>query len=276
MSDKVLPVTRVLEDSFVYSCAFENQRGFEQFVPHHVLAFQFSGKTHIQHQNGVVVLKKNQVLLARKNQLTKTTKIPAADKEYKIISVILTDITLQQFASDSDIISNKKYEGENILFLKPDALIKSYFQSLLPYIEKSKKISKKLAAIKTSEAIELVLNQKPSLKNFFFDFSNPHKIDLQKFMLQNFHYNVPIENFAKLTGRSLAGFKRDFDKVFQASPRKWLQEKRLTEAHNLIHRKKQKPVDIYLDLGFENLSHFYTSFKQKFGVTPEKLIQQQP
>src|SRR5882724_1030378 len=273
MSDKVLPVTRVLEDSFVYSCAFEHQRGFEQFTPHNVLAFQFSGETHIQHQSGVTVLKKNQVLLARKNQLTKSVKIPAADKEYKIISVLLTDIALQQFALDSDIICNKKYEGENIIFLKPDTLIKSYFQSLLPYVKKSKKISKKLAAIKTSEAIEMVLNQKPSLRTFFFDFSNPHKIDLQKFMLQNFHYNVPIENFAKLTGRSLAGFKRDFEKVFQTSPRKWLQEKRLTEAHNLIHQKKQKPADIYLDLGFENLSHFYTSFKQKFGVTPEILIQ---
>jgi AraC-like DNA-binding protein len=275
MSDKVLPVTRVLEDSFVYSCAFEHQRGFEQFTAHHVLAFQFSGETHIQHQNGVLILKQNQVLLARKNQLTKTLKIPATDKAYKIISVILTDIALQQFASDFDITTNKKYEGENILFLKPDTLIKSYFQSLLPYVEKSKQISKKLAAIKTNEAIELVLNQKPSLKTFFFDFSHPHKIDLEEFMLQNFHYNVPIENFAKLTGRSLAGFKRDFNKVFQTSPRKWLQEKRLAEAHHLIHKKKKKPGDIYLDLGFENLSHFYTSFKQKFGVTPEKLIRQE-
>jgi len=94
-------------------------------------------------------------------------------------------------------------------------------------------------------------------------------------MLQNFHYNVPIENFANLTGRSLAGFKRDFSRVFQTSPRKWLQEKRLTEAHRLIHKKKKKPADIYLDLGFENLSHFYTSFKQKFGVTPGTLTQQQ-
>lgn len=72
----------------------------------------------------------------------------------------------------------------------------------------------------------------------------------------------------------LAGFKRDFEKAFQAPPRKWLQEKRLKEAHYLIHKKKQKPGDIYLDLGFENLSHFYTSFKQKFGMTPEMLSHQ--
>ena len=44
-----MPVTQVLEDSFVYSCTFEQQHGYEQFVPHYVLAFQFSGETHIQH-----------------------------------------------------------------------------------------------------------------------------------------------------------------------------------------------------------------------------------
>ena len=69
MIEKVTPVTRVLEDSFVYSCTFKQQRGYEQFVPYHVLAFQFSGEPHIQHLNGRLLLKKNQILLAQKNQL---------------------------------------------------------------------------------------------------------------------------------------------------------------------------------------------------------------
>jgi len=270
-----MPVTRVLGDSFVYSCTFEQKRGYEQFVPHHVLAFQFSGETRIQHQNGKLVLKKNQMLLAKKNQLAKSIKIPAADKAYKIISVIIMDSALQQYTLANSIRKSKNYTGEKNILLKPDALLKSYFKSLLPYVEQSEKISKKLAAIKTNEAIELLLHLKPSLKSFLFDFKEPYKIDLEKFMLQNYHYNVPIEHFAKLTGRSLASFKRDFGQTFQTSPRRWLQERRLAEAYHLIQQKKRKPTEIYLELGFENLSHFYTSFKQKYGVTPETLIQQQ-
>ncbi len=272
MADKVIPVTQVLEDSFVYSCSFEKRRAYEQFVQYYTLAFQISGETHIYHQNGKLVLRKNQLLLARKNQLIKSTKIPAEDKVYKSISVILTNSALQEFALDNDISSDKKYEGEYNLQLKPDALLKSYFQSILPYVEQSKKINKKLATLKINEAIELLLNLKPSLKTFLFDFSEPYKIDIEKFMQQNYHYNVPIENFAKLTGRSLAGFKRDFVKTFQTSPRKWLQERRLREAHYLIKQKKKKPKDIYLNLGFEDLSHFYTSFKQKFGITPAEML----
>jgi len=271
MNGKITPVTQVLEDSFVYSCSFDRQYGYEQFVPHHVLAFQFSGETHIQHQSGKLILKKNQMLLAQKNQLAKTLKIPATDKVYKIISVILTDAALQQYALDNLIHENKNYTGERNLLLKPDALLKSYFRSLLPYAEQSEKISKKLAAMKTNEALELLLRLKSSLKSFLFDFSEPYKIDLEKFMLQNYQYNVPIEQFAKLTGRSLASFKRDFSHIFQSPPRKWLQEKRLAEAYHLIRQKKQRPNEIYLELGFENLSHFYTSFKQKFGVTPANI-----
>jgi AraC-like DNA-binding protein len=273
MKGKVLPATRVLEDSFVYSCTFEQRYGHEQFLPHHVLAFQFSGETHIQHQNGRLALKKDQLLLAQKNQLAKSLKTPATDKIYKIISVIITDKALQQYAKENSIQENKNYAGEKNLLLKPNALLKSYFQSLLPYIEESQNISKKLAALKTNEAIELLLHLKPSLKSFLFDFSDPYKIDLEKYMLQNYHYNVPIEHFAKLTGRSLAAFKRDFNKVFRNSPRKWLKEKRLSEAYHLIKQKKRKPTEIYLELGFENLSHFYGSFKQKFGVTPGSINQ---
>jgi AraC-like DNA-binding protein len=91
-------------------------------------------------------------------------------------------------------------------------------------------------------------------------------------MLNNFYFNVPVEKFAQLTGRSLAGFKRDFQKEFGTSPRQWLQEKRLTEARRLIEKKNKKPSAIYLDLGFESLSHFSHSFKKKFGKAPTEWL----
>jgi len=144
----------------------------------------------------------------------------------------------------------------------------SYFHSLLPYVEQANQVSQQMEDNKVREVLTLLLENYPELRTFIFDFSEPHKIDLEKFMVKNYQYNVPLENFAKLTGRSLASFKRDFEKIFQTSPRKWLKERRLDEAYYLIHKKKQKPSDIYLDLGFENLSHFYSSFKEKFGITP--------
>jgi AraC-like DNA-binding protein len=265
------PISQVLQDSFVYSCTFEKRRGYEQFVPNHVLAFQISGETHIEYQDGIQVLRAGQVLLTRKNQLAKSLKLPADDKEYKIISVIFSEDVLHQFAIGNNIVMGKKYCGPKSQLIKPDAFLNTYFYSLLPYVEKPGNINKKLAILKTTEAIELLLQMDARLSDFLFDFSEPHKIDLEKFMQENFRYNVPVANFATLSGRSLAAFKRDFVNIFHVSPRKWLQDKRLKEAHYLIEQKQKRPADIYLDLGFENLSHFYRSFKQKYGVTPAEL-----
>ncbi|STC92146.1 helix-turn-helix domain-containing protein [Chryseobacterium carnipullorum] len=108
------------------------------------------------------------------------------------------------------------------------------------------------------------------MKNILFDISDPYKIDLESFMQKNYHFNVKLDRFAYLTGRSLATFKRDFEKIFGTAPRKWLLEKRLKEAHYLL-KTGRRASDIYLDLGFENLSHFSFAFKKQYGLPPSML-----
>ena len=90
-------------------------------------------------------------------------------------------------------------------------------------------------------------------------------------MNQNYRYNVNLERFARLTGRSLATFKRDFEKVFQTSPHQWILKKRLDEAHYLLTEEKKSASDIFVDLGFEDLSHFSYAFKKHFGYSPKSL-----
>jgi AraC-like DNA-binding protein len=86
-------------------------------------------------------------------------------------------------------------------------------------------------------------------------------------MEKNFMFNISISKCAYLTGRSLATFKRDFQKAFGTSPQKWLTEKRLQQAHFLIAEKRRKPSQAYIDAGFENFSHFTYAFK-KFSSMP--------
>jgi AraC-like DNA-binding protein len=265
------PIIQQLGDSFVYACAFEKAYTYEQFVPEQLLAYQISGRTHIYHQRGEMVLEEGQLLLARRNQFAKSIKIPAENKEYQCISVVLSTDRLRQFALDNGIVCEEKYEGKKNILLEPNDFLKGYFLSVMPYVDQWKNVSKKLASMKVNEAIELLLHLRPDLKSFLFDFADPRKQDLEAFMLKNFHYNAPIEHFARLSGRSLTGFKREFAEIFKTSPATWLKDRRLTEAFYLIRQKRRRPQDFYLDLGFENLSHFYTSFKQKYGMTPAEI-----
>ncbi|WP_259069247.1 helix-turn-helix domain-containing protein [Mucilaginibacter sp. X4EP1] len=265
------PVIQMFGESFLYSCSFDKTHAYEQFVPENVLVYQISGETQIYHQRGEMVLEEGQILLARRNQFAKSIKVPAKDKVYQCISVLLTNDRLQQFALDNDILCEDKYHGIKNILLEPNTTLKDYFLSVLPYIQSGKNVSKKLTSIKVNEAIQLLLEMRTDLESFLFDFSDPHKQNLEEFMLKNFHHNAPIKHFARLSGRSLTSFKRDFSETFKTSPATWLKDKRLSEAYYLIKKKSQNPRDIYLDLGFENLSHFYTAFKQKYGHTPAKI-----
>ncbi len=83
-----------------------------------------------------------------------------------------------------------------------------------------------------------------------------------------------MEKFGYLTGRSLTTFKRDFKKAFNTTPQRWLTQKRLELAHYRVAEKKMKPVDVYLEVGFEDLSHFSFAFKKHFGYTPIALTGQ--
>ena len=123
-----------VDDSFVYSCSSEDKWGYEQFIPKHV-GLPGVGETHIYHQQGTFVLRKNQLLLVHRNQFAKSLKMPASDKEYKAISVMLKSEYLKRFAAANNLSGNKRYFGKYNVVLKPDAYLKSYFQSLVPYLE---------------------------------------------------------------------------------------------------------------------------------------------
>src|SRR5690606_17463696 len=161
---------------------------------------------------------------------------------------------LRKYALENRIDHNEKYNGPSNIIIPENAFLRGFFNSLIPYTQNHKNINDQLSSIKVKEAVQLLLLTKTELKNFFLDFSE-----------SNYKFNVPIENFAKLTGRSLAGFKRDFQKTFGVPPRQWLQNKRLIEAHFQIEKNNKKPSAICFELGFESLAHFSYAFKKQFG-----------
>jgi AraC-like DNA-binding protein len=188
-----------------------------------------------------------------------------------LISIFLNQDILHQYAAENDIRKLSVYKGKAMIDLSGNRFLKAFFDSLLPYIDHPEKLTAKIAELKTYEAIELLLQTDDAYQSFLFDFHEPHKIDLETYMNHHYKYSIPLSAFAKLTGRSLSTFKRDFIKIFETTPEKWLQQKRLEQAHFLISKQKQRPSEVYLEVGFENLSHFSFSFKKLFGITPSEL-----
>lgn len=231
-----------------------------------------SGQLHLETASQRMEVKAGEMMLVGKNQLGTLTKTPLPGQSYESIVICLQEDLLRKIALEEQIGNSPKYIGPTNVPIPPDPFLVGYFQSIIPYARAlAGPLTEDMGMLKVKEGVKLLLHSLPQLKSYLFDFAEPHKIDLERFMMTNFHFNVPIERFARLTGRSLAGFKRDFTKTFGMPPRQWLLDKRLNAAKHLIEQKHQKPSAIYLDLGFESLPHFSRSFKQKFGKAPSMI-----
>jgi AraC-like DNA-binding protein len=147
-------------------------------------------------------------------------------------------------------------------------MLNSFFASLVPYFDLENELPEKIISIKIEEALTILRSIDSDIDNLLADFSEPYKLNLADFMEKNYMHNLTMEKFGYLTGRSLTTFKRDFKKAFNTTPQKWIIQKRLELAHYLLSEKGKKTIDVYLETGFENLSHFSFAFKKHFGYVP--------
>ncbi|PWN69958.1 AraC family transcriptional regulator [Chryseobacterium phosphatilyticum] len=254
-----------------YSCYFTAFREGEQFASYNALSMVISGEMEL---NGGVhrqVFRSGDVYLVRKNQLIKFLKKPGKETEFKSLSIRFDERLLNQMSTEEHFVVQEKIKTPAFIELPQVSHLRYFMESLLQYQDLLENKSPELALVKQKEALLLLFEYDISFKNILYDISDPYKINLEEFMLRNYHFNVKLDRFAYLTGRSLATFKRDFEKIFGVAPGKWLLQKRLQEARYLLEKGK-KASEIYIDLGFEDLSHFSFVFKKQFGLSPSKLL----
>ena len=252
--------------NIIFSHEHKKQFVTEQVVASHSLSYIVSGTLKLQFSDKKIDFEAGDVFIVRKNELMKATKYPAENGEqFRCVNIYFTDEFLHQYNTKKRIDKQEKYNGSAVINLSKNKFITAYFASLLPYFSQPEKLNETLSYLKSEEAMELILDINHDFEQFLFDTTEPYKLDLEKFMNTNFRFNISLTEFARQTGRSLSTFQRDFKKIFNLSPEKWLKEKRLIEAKYLISEKNQKPSEVYYNVGFENFSHFSTVFKQKFG-----------
>ncbi|WP_161964394.1 helix-turn-helix domain-containing protein [Mucilaginibacter endophyticus] len=254
------------------TCAAVAHRGGEDLVPEHALAYRISGVSRTVIGDKAHVSGPGTIALARKNTLLKTIKYPErGDIPFRSIAILLNQAILKKISVEENIIADTAYTGEPALDLSQNLFLKGYFESLVPFFQTGRTLTPSLAELKTREAVALLLQHDAKLKNMLFDFSEPGKIDLEAFMQKNYVYHISLAQFARLSGRSMTTFKRDFKKIFDSTPEQWIRNKRLERAHFLIAERKQAPVSIFSEVGFETLSHFSSAFKKLYGYNPSAL-----
>ncbi|QHT65507.1 helix-turn-helix transcriptional regulator [Rhodocytophaga rosea] len=255
------------------SCYEDKLFKTEVTFEHHMLIWFISGETKIVQAEASYLFKAGDIFLIPRNQLATIINYPKDGLPHKTVVMHLSAERLKEFYANLEGV-HKASPTPKIHRFTHHPLLESCLASLIPYFEMKQPFPANIASLKITEAISILRAIDQEIDGVLANFEEPGKIDLVSFMEKNYMFNMPIEKFGYLTGRSLTTFKRDFKKAFHTTPQKWLTQKRLELAHYQFAEKKKNPVEVYFEVGFENLSHFSYAFKKQFGYPPTALLEQ--
>lgn len=256
------------------NCHFEEDSKCALMVHDHILFYIYSGEVEVNENGEITRLHKGECAFIRRDNRVSLVKRPIHGEPYHATVLRLTRQFLQGFYRKLDVgtLPDKSKRNKNSLLVlpadRPD--ITSLFESIKPYYYSEVEPSGEWLELKMIEGAYVLLHTDKNLYASLFDFTEPWKIDILSFMQQNYMYDLSMEEIASFTGRSLATFKRDFAKVSDLTPQRWIVQKRLEVAHDEIVRKGRKVSEVCMDVEFKNLSHFLRSYKQAYGVAPTK------
>lgn len=263
---EVFPIN--YSDAFFY-CSFDDEAAFGHKIIEHRLTYVFSGELALEYQGKKKYIRENQCVFIRRDFPTRVQKKSYKGQSFKGISMLLKRNILRDFYNNLDKktlpIAVKGFKS-SIVNIEALPQIESLFTSFIPYFTKNIEPSAQIISLKMQEAIMVLLQTDERFYPTLFDFNESWKMDILEFMNQNYMHELSINEIAQHTGRSLATFKRDFAKISELTPQKWLTKKRLEVAYDRL-QQGEKPSYLYSELGFKSLSHFYQAFKNEYGFS---------
>lgn len=196
-----------------------------------------------------------------------------------LMAFFIPDNYLRSFLIENSSLltgTKKNYHDDNlVLSLEVNEMMLAYFESVIPYFFSEVKPPENLLELKFRELLFNVIGNSSNeeLNSYLHTLVSPHANNIRPVIEANYCYNLTLSEYASLCNRSLSSFKRDFYNLYGISPARWLLEKRLTHALNLLSNSDHPIIDISFQSGFENSTHFSHAFKKHFGISPLKYRQ---
>lgn len=254
-----------------YSFFYDDVSGCVHRSREYALNYVYSGEMILDNGKEKVHVRKGEcVFIPRDHHITMYKRTYDGER-YCGIFLMFTRSFLRnmygKLALDKIRVAGSKLDG-GVILLPRTVELASLFASMMPYFDPDVKPKDNFMELKLQEALMALLAIDERFIPTMFDFNEPWKIDILGFMEENYMCDLSIEEIAHYTGRSLATFKRDFKRISDLTPEKWIIRKRLERAYELIRGGRRKVVDVYAEVGFRNPSHFSTAFKKHFGMAP--------
>lgn len=149
-------------------------------------------------------------------------------------------------------------------------VIDHFITSLDFYFENPELAKEEILYLKIKELVLLLLHTEAAetiLELYSYLFS-PQKASIAEVIESHLYSNLSLEQLAFLTGQSLSTFKREFKKHFGDTPARYIRNKKMKKAADLLCYSSLSVSEISFQVGYEDSSYFSRLFNQKFDVLP--------
>lgn len=253
-----------------YSCPVDDEQ-MGIYTQSDYLIHILSGKKTWKTIEGEWVMEAGQTLFVKKGAAIVTQDF---DEDFCMFGFFLPDDVIRDALKD--IIKEVRMDRNPDLLqftatkLPRKEFLEDFIQSMFPYFKDQRDPPEAILKLKIKELLINLISQSDNnlLVSYLKSVAVHSAPSLTHIMETNFSFNLKLEEYAKLCHRSLSTFKRDFFNHYNVTPGKWLINKRLEFAANLLLNSQLNVTQIAFESGFEDLSHFSRVFKNKYGVAP--------
>jgi len=257
------------KDLFVYDLKMTNDVVKSKVtLSMNMFSFLQVGKKNVHFADTSVTVNIQQSLLIKKGNCLWTELLDNQDV-YSCKLLFFSERKLIEFLNKNT--QNKHYDKDEIPYfvIENDTYITSFLNSLSIINAANSTSMESLLSVKFEEImLYLIYKYGNRFEIYLHSLISKEFSTFKNIIESNVYSNLKLEEIAFLCNMSLSTFKRYFTIEYKVTPGKWLQDKRLLKAKEILQTGNLKSSEIYLDFGYNNLSNFSVAFKNKFGFSP--------
>jgi AraC-like DNA-binding protein len=253
-----------------FKCPIEDEN-FHAWSECHYITYVLSGKKSWMTHNNKWTLGSGESIFVKKGAYMNRQFL---NDKFCVLMFFMTDDFIKKFVQTDmlELARNGSPKGtlDPLQRIEVSESLSTLYNSFFSYLRQNTPTPEKIIELKFREMLLNILSNPNNngVGKLIQEITAFDKSPIPKVMEDNFSYNLNLDAYARLCGRSLSSFKRDFKKHFDISPKRWLLRRRLVFAKQLLLGTEQTVQEVCYDAGFENPSHFNRVFKEQIGQTP--------
>ncbi len=198
------------------------------------------------------------------------------NKDNSLTEVIIFQLNHKtiQFAHDNKvpefIRESATVESSSLQKIQSNNLLIRFAKEISQYIDQPEMMKEELIRVKTRELLFLLteIDQDASIKNVLASLFDHIDYNFKQIIEANVFENLNLEDLAFMTSLSLSSFQRKFKELFETTPRKYINLKRLEKAKHMLENPNMRISDIAYSCGFQDVAYFSNTFSTTYSISP--------